>query len=254
MKDCAGKGAGMNHLITPQWLDLKDAVAYLAKATNNPWTIAEVLELGRVGKLPMYAVIRPDTGVSCWPESTIKEKTHRWDSERVITFETNPHFEPFKALDFPLVAPQQIAEIQGYGEVSGYEVLIEVPAPNGFTYDHPVLPISMDARGVTIKSYEAIRVKGKELEAFISKEQSAEAVDGIGCRAQKITNTRLNSEEIKLRNEEIRADKRAGMTYRQLMKKYDLSKTRISEICNEEEKTIGGNKNVMANVPGRVIN
>lgn len=60
-------------------------------------------------------------------------------------------------------------------------------------------------------------------------------------------------QDLTIRNEAICQDAKNGLTNPQLQKKYSLSKSRISEICTEEKKTIGGSQNVMANVTRRII-
>lgn len=61
------------------------------------------------------------------------------------------------------------------------------------------------------------------------------------------------NQDLSIRNDAIRQDAKNGFTNPQLQEKYGLSKTSISDICNEEKKTIGGNQNVMANVTRRII-
>ena len=60
-------------------------------------------------------------------------------------------------------------------------------------------------------------------------------------------------QDLSIRNNAIRQDAKNGLTNPQLQEKYGLSKTSISDICNEEKKNIGGSQNVMANVARRVI-
>ena len=222
----------MNNLI-PQWLDLQSAVAYLTNKTKEEWAIPSLLELGRIGKVPMYAVMQEGTYIQYWEtkdnQATLRQK---------------------EIADLLLITPQQIEQILKMYPAHGYELLIEAPLPNGCSYDLPeYMPILMRmeskgfSRGVVIKSHEAIRILGKELEGYLQAKPAKSAPE-----ARKV------KQDLSIRNEAIRQDAKNGLTYSQIKQKYGgLSKTRISEICNEEKKTIGGNQNVMANLAGRVI-
>ena len=158
----------MNNLI-PQWLDLQSAVAYLTNKTKEEWAIPSLLELGRIGKVPMYAVMQEGTYIQYWEtkdnQATLRQK---------------------EIADLLLITPQQIEQILKMYPAHGYELLIEAPLPNGCSYDLPeYMPILMRmeskgfSRGVVIKSHEAIRILGKELEGYLQSKPATPAPEVI---------------------------------------------------------------------------
>ena len=149
----------MNDVI-PQWLDLENAIVYLNNQTNEKWTIPALLELGRLGKLPMYAIVPEDSYIQYWDMA-----------------DSNTSMRQQEISDFLPLTAHNIQKIQKFYPASGHSVLIEAPLPDGCSYDLPEYwPIFMRiqskdfSRGVVIKSHEAIRILGKELEVLLTKQ------------------------------------------------------------------------------------
>ncbi len=138
----------------PKWFDLKEASEYL---TNENLTIADLLEFGVTGELPMYAIVPDDCFIQYWD-----------------IWSNLPNFIEEEIKNFLLIQPHQIEKIQKMGSATGYSILVEASLPEGYSYElseylnEDMRKFSENfSRGVTIKSREAVRILGKDLEDFL---------------------------------------------------------------------------------------
>jgi hypothetical protein len=214
----------MNNLI-PQWLDLQSAVAYLTNKTKEEWAIPSLLELGRVGKLPMYAIVPEDSYIQYWDMS-----------------DTKPLMREKEISDFLPVTTQHIQKIQKFYPASGYSISIEAPLPKGCSYDLPEhwpILMRMDSkgfsRGMVIKSHEAIRILGKELQEFLSQQECSAIIvpEVIKGKADEWTEKQLL--ELFHKSNKQGSTGLTKKSQRDLAEECGISQTRIGELLKRGE-------------------
>ena len=142
----------MNNLI-PQWLDLDGAVNYLAIEKIN---ISKLLEFGRLGKLPMYALVPAGTQIQYWDT------------------EPYPPVRRTQAIAEPLrINSDTIYQVQERYPNVGYAIKIDSPIPKGCTFNplgvarvYEALEFKPLNRGITLKTHESIRILRKDIDAL----------------------------------------------------------------------------------------
>jgi hypothetical protein len=144
--------------ITSQWFDLDSAVKNLA---NKKINIPQLLEFGRLGELSMYVLLDKGLVIKFWDM-----KTHP------------PILKQQEITDFLQLSPDQIQKIQKMYPLGGLSISIDALLPEGGVYDLPdFYPIHMRMeskhlpRGGVLRSYVDIRVSGRELDIFKSRQE-----------------------------------------------------------------------------------